>query len=224
MKITWLGQAGLLFETGNLTIMVDPYLSNSVEKVNPLNYRRVAVDESFFDIKPDVMVFTHNHLDHYDPETVAHFITKDTRMLVLSPVSVSEEVRLIGGLNNYVQFDRHTSWTEQGVRFTAVKAAHRDLAAIGVIIEAEGRKYYVTGDTLYNEDIFADIPDDIYAVFLPINGVGHNMNIVDAARFAERIGAQKVVPMHFGMFDEMSPEGFACENRVIPEIYQEILI
>lgn len=47
MKITWLGQAGLLFETGNLTIMVDPYLSNSVEKVNPLNYRRVAVDESF---------------------------------------------------------------------------------------------------------------------------------------------------------------------------------
>lgn len=170
------------------------------------------------------MVFTHNHLDHYDPETVAHFITKDTRMLVLSPVSVSEEVRLIGGLNNYVQFDRHTSWTEQGVRFTAVKAAHRDLAAIGVIIEAEGRKYYVTGDTLYNEDIFADIPDDIYAVFLPINGVGHNMNIVDAARFAERIGAQKVVPMHFGMFDEMSPEGFACENRVIPEIYQEILI
>lgn len=32
MKITWLGQAGLLFETGETTILVDPYLSNSVEK------------------------------------------------------------------------------------------------------------------------------------------------------------------------------------------------
>ena len=36
MKITWLGQAGLLFETEKLTIMIDPYLSNSVEKINPM--------------------------------------------------------------------------------------------------------------------------------------------------------------------------------------------
>ena len=30
MKITWLGQAGLLFETEGMRIVVDPYLSNSV--------------------------------------------------------------------------------------------------------------------------------------------------------------------------------------------------
>ena len=35
MKITWLGQAGLLFETDNITIMIDPYLSESCYKVNP---------------------------------------------------------------------------------------------------------------------------------------------------------------------------------------------
>ena len=33
MKITWLGQAGLLFDNGKVKIMVDPYLSNSVELV-----------------------------------------------------------------------------------------------------------------------------------------------------------------------------------------------
>ncbi len=224
MKITWLGQAGLLFETDRLTIMVDPYLSNSVEKINPLNYRRVPVDESFFAVKPDVMIFTHNHLDHYDPETVERFLTKDRNILVLSPVSVSEEVRKYGGNHNYVQFDRHTSWTEQDVRFTAVKAAHRDLAAIGVIIESNQKKYYVAGDTLYNEDIFSDIPEDIYAAFLPINGVGHNMNMVDAARFAERIGANYVIPMHFGMFDELRAEAFTCEKKVLPEIYKEIVL
>ena len=50
MRITYLGQAGLLFEKDGFKIMIDPYLSNSVEKINPNNYRRVAVNESFFEI------------------------------------------------------------------------------------------------------------------------------------------------------------------------------
>ena len=39
MKITFLGQAGLLFETKDKMIVIDPYLSNSVEKINFKNYR-----------------------------------------------------------------------------------------------------------------------------------------------------------------------------------------
>lgn len=222
MEITWLGQGGLMFETNHLTIMIDPYLSDSVEKINPHNYRRVPVDDSLFEIKPDIMIFTHCHLDHYDPETAEKFITPDTSMLVFAPSSVWGNVRKIGGDNNYVQFDRHTSWTEQSVRFTAVKAEHSDSSAIGVIIDDGEKKYYVTGDTLYNEEIFRDLPDDIYAVFLPVNGVGNNMNMTDAALFARRIHAKKVVPIHIGMFDEMKPEEFICENRVLPEIYQKI--
>ena len=83
MKIIWMGQAGLLFEKGNFKIMIDPYLSNSVQKVNPKNYRRVPVDESFFAVKPDVMIFTHNHLDHYDPETVPHFLNETSNINTL---------------------------------------------------------------------------------------------------------------------------------------------
>lgn len=161
MKITWLGQAGLLFEKDDFKIMIDPYLSGSVEKINPKNYRRVAVDEGFFDIKPDVMIFTHNHLDHYDPETVEKFITADSNMLVLSPKSVWDEVRQIGGNNNYILFNRHTTWTENGIEFTAVKAEHSDNTPIGVIIDDGEKKYYITGDTLYNEEIFEDIPEDM---------------------------------------------------------------
>ena len=76
MKITWLGQAGLLFSNGKAKIMVDPYLSNSVEKVVPLNYRRVPVKEEFLSVTPDVMIFTHDHLDHYDPETAPIFLER----------------------------------------------------------------------------------------------------------------------------------------------------
>ncbi len=222
MKIIWLGQAGLLFIKNGFKIMIDPYLSDSVEKINPASFRRQAVDESLFEIKPDVMIFTHNHLDHYDPETVCRFISADTNIVALSPASVWQEVRKIGGGNNYIQFNIHTVWTENGIKFTAVKAEHSDISAIGVIIDDGDKKYYVTGDTLYNEEIFGDIPNDIYAVFLPVNGVGNNMNMTDAARFAKRINAERTVPMHIGMFDEITADEFDCENKIIANIYEEI--
>ena len=71
MKITWLGQAGLLFEGDGKKILIDPYLSDNVKNFEPQNYRRVPVDERFLSIKPDVIVVTHNHLDHLDKETKA---------------------------------------------------------------------------------------------------------------------------------------------------------
>lgn len=225
MKITWLGQAGLLLDNGKVKIIIDPYLSDSVEKVNPQNFRRAPVNKSFFDITPDVMIFTHDHLDHYDPETAEVFLKKqDKKITVLSPSSVWNKARLLGGGHNYVQFNRHTEWTEYGIRFSAVKAEHSDPLAIGVIIEdlSEQKKYYVTGDTLYNAEIFSDIPDDLFAIFLPINGVGNNMNATDAERFAKRCGAKHAVPLHFGMFDEIDPNVFKCENNIVPSLWEEI--
>ena len=224
MTVTWLGQAGLLFDDGKTKIMVDPYLSNSVEKVEPQNFRRKPVREEIFSTMPDVMIFTHDHLDHYDPETAPRFLKKETKkMTVLSPTSVWKKAREYGRGHNYVELNRHSEWTEGNFCYKAVKAAHSDPFAIGILIEAltEGKTYYITGDTLYNEEIFSDLPEEIDAVFLPINGVGNNMNAADAARFARRTGAKKAFPIHYGMFDDLSPEGFSAENREILEIYEE---
>ena len=225
MKITWLGQAGLLFEKIGRTVMIDPSLSNSVVKVNPLNFRRVPVEEHCFDMTPDVMIFTHDHLDHYDPETAPRFLAKtDKQMLVLCPASVWQKARTHGNGHNYVQFDRLTEWTAYGMRFSAVHAEHSDPYAIGVIIEDldTGKTYYVTGDTLYNKKVFADLPDGLDVIFLPVNGIGNNMNEVDAARFFKASGAKVAVPLHVGMFDEKTPDIFDAEPRVLPELYKEI--
>ena len=227
MKFTWLGQAGLLAESNRLRIMIDPYLSDSVAKVNPKNYRRAAVEERFFEILPDVMIFTHDHLDHFDPETAARFLEREEKaMTVLCPTSVWQKARKYGGAHNYVEFNRFTEWTEGDIRFSAVKAAHSDPFAIGVLIEAlsEGKTYYVTGDTLYNREVLSDLPENIDVIFLPVNGVGNNMNAADAARFARDCGAKCAVPYHVGMFDAYTPEIFGGENRVIPKIYEEIEI
>lgn len=222
MKVTFLGQAGLMLQTAQCTVMIDPYLSDSVEKVNPANYRRVPVDPRFFDIRPDVMIFTHNHLDHYDPETAPVFLKKYRGMTVLAPSSVWGSARQEAPGHNYVLFDRHTRWTQYGLTFQAVKAAHSDDHAIGVIVDDGQKKYYITGDTLYNEDIFPDLPGDIDTVFLPINGVGNNMNMTDAAAFFRKTGAKKAVPVHTGMFDQLDASLFPVEEKVVPIIYKEI--
>ena len=217
-------------------------MSNYVEKVQPANYRRSPINEAFFNIDPDIMIFTHDHIDHYDPETAPVFFKKSRKqMSVLGPTSV--RAKAMGDLcgQNYVLFDKYTSVTLEGFRFTAVRAAHSDPYAIGVVIEdlVENRVYYVTGDTLYNSRIFDSLPDvgrnnsrifdsfpelyrEIDVLFLPINGVGNNMNMTDAARFAKKTHAMKVVPYHFGMFDELDPNEFECRNKVIPTIWEEI--
>ena len=224
MEIIWLGQGGLLFKTGRVCLMIDPYLSNSVEKINSKNYRRVPVDEQWFSAEPDILLFTHGHLDHYDPETVERLLQTDKKLTVLAPTGVWERVRQYGGDHNYVLFNRHTQWSHCGLLLQAVAAVHSDPAPIGVVLDDGEKKYYVTGDTLYSSEIFQDLPEDITAVFLPINGEGNNMNVVDAMRFCGNIAPQIAVPIHFGMFDQIDPYCFEYPGRVIPQIYQRITL
>ena len=223
MKITWLGQAGLLFETCGKTMIVDPYLSNSVEKIEPHNKRRVAVDTRFLQIKPDIILLTHNHLDHTDPETLCHYLSADSEITVLASGNAWQNVRkAFGGVkNNYVQFNRGTQWTEGELFFKAVYAEHSDDKAIGIIVKAEGKTYYITGDTLYNETIFGDITEKIDYVFLPVNGRGNNMNFIDGARFCQRLQAV-AIPLHCGLFDGLDVNEFPYENKIVPKFYKEI--
>ena len=224
MRITWLGQAGLLFEKNGFRTMVDPYLSDSIGALNPSKHRCFPVDEKVFQTKPDVMIFTHDHLDHFDPETAEKFLHKESSVTVLSPQNVWDKVRHYPGNHNCVLLNPGTTWTQNGIRFTAVKAEHSDPKAIGIILDDGEKKYYITGDTLYNEAIFPQLPEDIYAVFLPINGQGNNMNMTDAANFAERIGAKITVPIHYGLFDDIQIETFTISNKVTLKLFEEMEI
>ena len=223
MKATWLGQAGLLFETNGKTIIVDPYLSDGVKKIEPQNYRRVAVDEQFLSLKPDMILLTHSHLDHTDPETLSHYLGADSEVTVLASGNAWQNVRkAFGGIkNNYVQFNRGTEWTEGELYFKAVYAEHSDDKAIGIVMVAERKTYYITGDTLYNAEIFKDLPEKIDYVFLPVNGRGNNMNMTDAKRFCEKLGTV-AIPLHCGLFDEINMNAWQYENKIVPKFYKEI--
>ena len=140
----------------------------------------------------------------------------------MAPSSVWGKVRQMATGNNYVLFDRFTRWSQAGLRFEAVKAQHSDTYAIGVVMTQQDTKYYITGDTLYSTQVLGDLPGDIDVVFLPVNGVGNNMNMTDAADFFRATGAKLAVPVHTGMFDELDAAQFAVENKVVPQIYCQI--
>ena len=148
-------------------------------------------------------------------------IKDNTDVLLLSPCSCWGELRKYEG-QNAVLFDEETQWTIEDVIFKAVKAVHSDDKAIGVLIKAEGKTIYFTGDTLYSEKVIRAVEKEkIDAVFVPINGKGNNMNAVDAARFAKAINASKVYPMHYGMFDNINPKTFSCDKATIMNVYEK---
>ncbi len=225
MKVTWLTQAGLLFENANVKIMVDPYLSDSVGRLQPEKTRRIPADERFFDISPDVILITHEHLDHLDPDTLGRIISKSERPITfLAPENAYKKLLALGGDHNYVMLNPHSVWSEKGITYYAVSAEHSDRSAVGFIIDDGNKTYYVSGDTLYNYDVIDDVlelvEDGVDYAFLPINGRGNNMNAKDASDFAYEIGAKCAVPVHYGLFDSIDPAAFDFEDAKIMECYK----
>lgn len=221
MKATFLGQAGWLLDTNGVKILIDPYLSDYVKSVNPAAYRRQPIDETYLHIVPDMLLISHNHIDHADPETLPHYLDAGGHITVLSPRSVWKTIRK-ADTNNYVDFNRHSVWHQKGIIVTAVKAAHSDDSAIGFLIQAEGKLVYYSGDTLYNTEIFKDVPLCPDAMMVVVNGVGNNMNIEDAKAFAEHLRPYAVFPMHFGMLDDTTPEEIEQQapDWTVPRMYQ----
>ena len=70
LKITWLGQGGYMLCDGTTALCIDPYLSDSVFK-NSGKARLVAPPIKPEELECDVMICTHNHLDHVDPDTIS---------------------------------------------------------------------------------------------------------------------------------------------------------
>ena len=226
MKVTWLTQAGLLFENSKIKIMVDPYLSDALGEKRPEKKRRIPIDESFFSKTPDVILITHEHIDHLDEITLGRIFAQ-ARKEILSLASKSAYGKLceIAPSHNVVLLAPHSVWSEKGVTFYSVHAEHSDRSAVGFIIDDGSQTFYVSGDTLYNFDVIDDVldlaPDGVDFAFLPINGKGNNMNARDAADFAYEIGAKCAIPVHYGLVDDLTPDEFDFDDRIILEPYKE---
>jgi hypothetical protein len=153
MKITWLGQAGLLFENDKIKVIVDPYLSDTLGEVCEAKRRRMPIRPEYLGIAPDVILLTHAHADHTDPATLKYYLGEDRgEVTVLAARSAYEEAVKLGGGHNYVCMAPHSVWSLGSVTFYAVSAAHSDKHAVGFIID-DGEKT-VHASRFYNKEKF----------------------------------------------------------------------
>lgn len=234
MKITWLGQLSLLIETEQCCIMVDPYLTDNLrENVGKQFTRMLPVKEDYLTKQPDMILLSHVHGDHTDIPSLTSLMNSGKRVEVLAGAKAWGKVReTIGGKHNYIQMTPGTEWTFRDVHVKAVPAFHSDETAIGFLIHAEGRTIYITGDTLYSQAIAEAVNEPVHIMFAVMNGLGNNMNYIDAVRLAKAVGAQCCAPMHWGMFEAFSadPSQFKSEADTqgvaawIPTPYKEVKI
>ena len=233
MKLYWLGQAGFYLTADHGTaIMIDPYLSDSLLRDRGEKYHReVPVNEEFLKARVDVLVITHAHADHMDFATLDQVFTVNHGMAVMAPRNVLSQLRArYGEVANYMLFEPGVEITINGILFRASYACHSDECPIGVIMEGEGKVLCHTGDTMFHTRLITELPVEADLLMLPINGVGNNMNAVDAARLARSIRPRRVMPMHWDMF-----KAYGCDVELfcnqwkgdaqrilLPSQYQEI--
>ena len=96
MKVTWLGQAGLLFDNGRMRVLVDPYLSDSKGDTDPERHRRIPVPEEYKRVSADILVITNTEPDRLDDATLMGVLGVDRKMTVLCSEGAYNRERHIG--------------------------------------------------------------------------------------------------------------------------------
>jgi L-ascorbate 6-phosphate lactonase len=222
MKVTWIGQGGFMFELGDKIVVVDPYLSNSVANADGFD-RMVPAPFTPQELKADLIICTHDHMDHLDEETIKY--TDFSRLLYAGPDSCLDHFRAIGIPDDrLISLNVGQSINIGDAVIHGVYAAHTQ-DSIGVVIEYDGLACYLVGDSLYEDRLLEAGKHNPDVLMSCINGKLGNMNYMDAANLAEGLGVKLAIPCHYGMFKENTedPEKFLKElqTKGIPGFIME---
>ncbi len=214
MEITWLGQGGFLLRAGEARIAVDPYLSDALRETGMT--RMIPPPLSVKELAPTLVVATHDHADHFDPETVLPLATRFPACTFAGPTSVLDHAHRLeiadrrlmpllasGGVLSHPPFTLY-----------ATPAFHSDAHAIGLLVETSDARLYISGDTTYDAAVAEGIrrrsAERIDLALICINGRLGNMNGEEAVRVIKMLQPAAAAPMHYGLFaaNTADPEPF----------------
>ena len=208
MIIRALGQSGYILKTERSEIVIDPYLSDSVNRVAG-RPRLLPLPIEPSDISCDAVICTHDHLDHLDPDTVSLI---GAEQLFVTTNGGKEKLKALGK-ENVVAINEGESINLGDFEVTAVFADHT-VEAFGLIVKAEGKTLYFSSDTLYNEILFDIAKYSPDVSFICINGKLGNMNVNEALITAKKIGARLNVPNHYDMFASNSEDPYLFADHI----------
>lgn len=217
LKIFSLGQVGFLFEFKNTKWIIDPYLSDYVEKLYGKSLCRQTKiplkPEEIFDI--DFILITHEHEDHCDPLTLKALAGNNKDCTVYCPLQCNKIVAQFFGekLTNLKVGEESGNGD---VIIKGLPAAHTSLEMQNGFSRWMGYEFildtlhiYHAGDTIPFEELSDYLHNEIDLAFLPINernffrdkaGIVGNMTCREAIQWADQLNVRSWVPTHWDMF------------------------
>jgi L-ascorbate metabolism protein UlaG (beta-lactamase superfamily) len=204
----WLGHSGFTLKYRKSILYVDPYLSESPSRLIAPPFAPAGITNA------GLILATHAHRSHLDPGTAPAILASSPRAKLVVPIAAAEAAYAMG-----ISYDRMvTTNSDLRVEFLddriyAVPSAHESLdwnplkgyPYLGYLIRFGNFTIYHAGDCVPYPGLASRLlPYNVNVALLPINGRGRdvpgNFEIAEAAKLAEEIGAEWIVPMHYGMF------------------------
>lgn len=156
------------------------------------------IDRNYNDA--DIIFITHDHYDHYSEDDIDKVINEKT--IIVIPEELLTKV-LKSGINKeaIITIEPNKKYMVQGIKFETVPAYNinktfhpKENDWIGYIIEINGVKYYIAGDTDITEEN-KKVKCDV--AFVPVGGT-YTMNFEEAAQLVNEIQPKVAVPIHYG--------------------------
>ena len=176
----------------------------------------------------DYIFITHSHYDHFSKEDILNI--KNDNTVIIGPYDIYDKCLEMGFSKDKVIKVKPCEEYDYGViRFKTVYAYNlnktfhlKESNWVGYVLEFEGKKYYIAGDT----DVIMDnlsVLKNIDVAFIPIGGV-YTMDALEAAGYVNNIKPKEVVPIHYGMVvgDEKDLDNFI--NNVDSNIKVDTLL
>jgi L-ascorbate metabolism protein UlaG (beta-lactamase superfamily) len=247
-KLWWLGQSGFLLRYGMETILLDPYLSDSLtRKYQDTDKPHKRISDrvvSAYDLRGITLITSsHNHTDHLDRDTILPVLEKSPKAeIVVGKANVGSAGERLGlPPSRFIPLSVGNTVCLRGLKITAIPAAHNELERdaegefvyMGFVIEFGSYCIYHSGDTLYYDGITHFLKKfKIDVAILPINGdlperrVAGNLDGAEAARLGREMGARIVIPCHYDLFEfnTVSPDLFEENCRNLGQAYRTLLI
>ncbi|EKE45423.1 putative metal-dependent hydrolase [Oceaniovalibus guishaninsula JLT2003] len=212
------GQGGDTYETDSGEIVVHPVEHASFVMETPAGTIFVdpVGDAARYDRfgTPDLILITHEHSDHYDPDTLTTLSNLATQIVANIAVYDMLPEALKVGAQKLANGD---STDVLGMTVEAVPAYnitegrldfHPEGRDNGYVLNIDGRRVYVAGDTEGTDEMRA--LDDIFIAFVPMN-LPFTMDAEQAADAVAEFAPQYVYPYHYRGRDSgtQDPQEFA---------------
>lgn len=151
--------------------------------------------------RPDLILITHHHSDHFSPETLAGLMTPATRIIgartatELLPAELKSRATTIGE-NDQSSFDGIGIRTVPAHNLSPERMQfHPPGTGVGFILSFDDTNIYVSGDTEAVPEMLG--LRDIDVAFLPMDG-HYTMDGIQAAEAAKAFRPEVVYPFHYG--------------------------